>query len=369
MVATLWWWGLAMCTGPFARAEQPRLVLVLTPSSEEPTLSEITARVRGELAGAGFRVVTREAPAGLTPLRAVERAGSDLAPSAVLWIVGAKAAQTAPASFQIWLSDRLLGKVSMARLVSPKGADPRTLSVQAVELLSARLSELRVASDASAAAHAAASWVEQKEQVDARPVPEHRPQAAAPAALTAQAPPRRAWFGAGLGVGVLFGSGALPPLALPVLTAAWSPDVPRTWRAPLAFDARLSAGGYWPRQSAHGPHGSARLDQEFALLGAALRLVTRAPVEPFLGLRAGFYTLGIVGDATAPYREHKGRVWSPLGALDLGLRTRPWAHFSFGASAALLGALSRASVRITDRQVARPGGGMWLLQADLMATF
>src|SRR5688500_11137067 len=99
-----------------ARAESGKLVLVLSAQSEDAALTEVTARVRGELSAAGFRVLVREPPAAMSPQHAVEHAGIDLAPSAVLWVVADSTHSALRPRLQIWLSDRLLGKVSMARL-------------------------------------------------------------------------------------------------------------------------------------------------------------------------------------------------------------------------------------------------------------
>lgn len=352
---------------PSVHAERDKLVLVLAPNSDDPALIEVSARVRGELAAAGFKVFTREPPPGVSPLRAVEHAGVDLSPSAVLWIVAATShSQTTP-NMEIWLSDRLLGRVSMARLTSVAGRaeTPSSLAVQAVELLRARLSELRVKPlDAGAHDEGEASWVDQRTQLEvARPAVE--PREVQPTART-----RRpfAW-GVGAGLVVLWGSGSLDTGLMPGLSLVWGVAEPRTGDVPLAVDLRLSAAGFGQRQELHRDAGSARVAQGLGELSAALRWVTGVPIEPSISLGAGTYALGVHGSAATPYAAHDERFWSALGSVGLGLRTRPWAHLSLSAVAELVGTLTRVRVSIADDQAALAGGGMWLLRAELTGVF
>jgi hypothetical protein len=366
-----YWFVLAigwLCAALGARADQARSALVLAPRSDDPALIEVTARVRGELSAAGFRVFTREAPPALSPRRAVEIAGADLAPSAVLWIVAAQTHSADAPNLEIWLSDRLLGRVSMARLSSAvKGNEtPSSLAVQAVELLRARLSELRVASNDDAAGRASKSdWVEQE------PEPSEPVRARAQAAEAPGPGPRQvSWLGVSAGVAYLFGSGSLEGALMPAigLAAGLGKDRPSS-RAAVRFDLRLSAAGFGERERVQTALGSVRLDQAYGTLSAAARLVTRAPVEPLLSVGAGVYSLGARGSAEPPYEAHRKRHWAPLGSLGIGLRSRPFAHLSLLASAELLAAASRAELRIAGAEAARAGGAMWLVRAELQGVF
>jgi hypothetical protein len=359
-----------------AKAERARSALVLAPRSADPALIEVTSRVRGELSAAGFQVFTREAPAQLSPRRAVESAGADLEPSAVLWIIAAQTHTAAAPKLEIWLSDRLLGRVSMARL-SSAAADsetPKLLAVHAVELLRARLSELRMATSAHAPVDAirAADWVEQAPELE-------RPAAEAPAReLDVEAPrtPARAEhrFGVSVGLGYLFGSGSLAGALMPVIGLSASLGAPGARRAaplrgPLRLDLRLSAAGFGERQRVRSEQGSVEVDQAYGTLSAALRFVTAVPIEPLLSLGAGVYTLGARGSAQPPYEAHHERYWAPLGSFGIGLRSRPIAHLSLTAAAELLAAGSRAELRIAGSDVARAGGAMWLVRAALQGVF
>jgi hypothetical protein len=354
---------------PAARADAERTALVLAPHSEDPALVEVTARVRGELSAAGFRVISREAPPGVGPERAVASAGADLAPSAVLWIVAASGHSEAAPALEIWLSDRLLGKVSMARLRSDtgQGDTPKVLAVEAVELLRARMSELRVhdADEAQVAEGSADAWVEQPAAASAAP------RADTPAVPSEHVTKsrERPWFGVSLGFAYLLSSGSLPGAPMPTLALSLGLGEPRADALPLSCDLTLQAGGFSPHEHLQEEHGSAEVDHAFGELRAALRVVTRVPIEPFLALGFGVYTLGVRGQATAPFAGHDARYWAPTASATLGLRSRPFAHLSFVASAELLAALSRAEVHVADALAARAGGTMWLLHADLMGVF
>jgi hypothetical protein len=353
-----------------ARADAVRTALVLAPRSDDPALIEVTARVRGELSAAGFHVVSREPPSGVGPERAVASAGADLAPSAVLWIVAAREhSETAPA-LEIWLSDRLLGKVSMARLRGAEGPGqtPKVLAVEAVELLRARMSELRVHDEqdqALASESGADGWVEQPTVVEAAPRPDTHSVPSEQVASSRERP----WFGVSLGFAYLLSSGSLPGAPMPTLALSLGLGEPRGDALPLSCDLALQAGGFSPHEHLSEEHGSAEVDHAFGELRAALRVVTRVPIEPFLGLGFGVYTLGVRGQATAPFAGHDARYWAPTASASLGLRSRPFAHLSFVAAAGLLAAFSRAEVHVADTLAARAGGTMWLLHADLMGVF
>lgn len=360
-----------------ARADRARSALVLAPRSADPALIEVTARVRGELSAAGFQVFTREAPVQLSPRRAVESAGADLQPSAVLWIIAGERHTAAAPQLEIWLSDRLLGRVSMARL-SSAAADsetPKLLAVQAVELLRARLSELRVGTSADAPVDAskAADWVEQAPEVKQQPVPEARARSIDAVPDRSPAPVEHR-FGVSAGVGYLFGSGSLDGALLPAIGVSASFGAPGARRdaparGPLRLDLRLSAAGFGAPQSVHAEQGSVEVDQAFGTLSAALRFVTAVPIEPLLSLGAGVYMLGARGFAQPPYEAHHERYWAPLGSVGIGLRSRPFAHLSLLGSAELLAAGSHAELRIAGADVARAGGAMWLVRAELQGVF
>jgi hypothetical protein len=373
----VWLWLVVswLCSVSGAQAQRGRSALVLAPRSADPALIEVTARVRGELSAAGFQVFTRQAPAQVSPRRAVEIAGADLEPSAVLWIVAAHTHSAAAPQLEIWLSDRLLGRVSMARLSSAaaNSETPNLLAVQAVELLRARLSELRVGSrqDAAGSDPRDTDWVEQTPETGESALLPAQPLHEQPPAPAARAEP---WFGLSAGVGYLFGSGSLAGALLPMIglsatLAAPGRDPTAARRGSLRLDLRLSAAGFGGSQRVHAELGSVRLDQAYGTLSAALRLVTKLPLEPLVSLGAGVYSLGARGAADAPYEAHRARYWAPLGSLGVGLRSRPIAHLSLLGSAELMAAWSRAEVRIAGAEAARAGGAMWLMRAELQGVF
>lgn len=307
-------------------AQPARTALVLSPQQGDALSTEISARLSGELAAEGFTVTRRTST--LPPQLAVESAQEDA--SAVLLIASSPLA--------IWLSDRLAGHTSMARLqVEQETLTPSQLTVRAVELLRARLSERVVSADV---------WeiVPPREVIEV-PTPE------APDPIT---------FALGVGGAWLRGLGST---WLPVAHVAI--DVPLTPR--FALELSLSGGAFSTQVRAGREEGSAIVGQAFGAVVAALKL--RSQPELSLRVGAGAHGLQVDGRATPPFEARDSLNLSPFVSAGCGVRSPVWWHLALAASADVL-VLTRPSVVMVARQeVAHLGTASALLRAELVAIF
>jgi hypothetical protein len=121
------------------------------------------------------------------------------------------------------------------------------------------------------------------------------------------------WFGVELGVAVL-ASLDVGPAILPVvrLEAALGPR--------LALQGEVAAFG--TRPSIGAPGSSARVGQQYALLGACLCAPAAARWQPVAGLSAGALRTTADGAADAPLEGPAGAQWSFLLEASAGLRLR-----------------------------------------------
>src|SRR5262245_5737319 len=99
-----------------AQAEYRHRVLLLQHESDDDTSREVTTRVRGELGAAGFDVLVLPTQDD-DPKRAVESAGREMHPAAVLLVERLLTTDSGKrAGTELWLSDRMLRKTVVLRL-------------------------------------------------------------------------------------------------------------------------------------------------------------------------------------------------------------------------------------------------------------
>lgn len=127
-------------------AEPPARVVLIRPAAKQPWTEEMLTRAAGELRAAGFEPIFTDAASGEDPQTSFRRVD----PSAVAVIA------VATDDAQIWVEDRLTGKISI-RTASPAGSQrpASDVAIEAVELLRASLIELTVRSRTPAATKAA----------------------------------------------------------------------------------------------------------------------------------------------------------------------------------------------------------------------
>jgi hypothetical protein len=307
--------------------------------------------VRGELGAAGFDVLvltTRDDD----PKRAVESAGREMRPAAVLLVERLNTSvdgERGTAGTELWLSDRMLRKTVVLRLKAeedPAGGVATRIAVQAVELVKARLAELSLTREN-----------EPKPLV----LPETPPELPAHASLGAR--PNLT-----LGVGLLEGFQPGQRSFAPVLRLGVA--LPERWTGELlALDARGSFVGLGPpAHIEHGP-GAARLRHTILGLDAVARFWPHRRVQPFVSLGAGLLVLDIEGDAPEPYRNATSRTRSGLVNASGGIWLQPLAGFGITLEGQLLGALSKTVVRIASEDATEVAAPLLLLSGGLMVQF
>jgi hypothetical protein len=341
-----------------ARGEQRDRVVLLEPAQSDDVLVEILARVRGELSAAGYEVIVLPAAYEADPKVAVETAGSDLSPAAVLLVHRGNADDPARIT-ELWVSDRLANRTSVQRVKVDDSQPSRgatRLAVSAVELLKARLAELAVAR---------------------RPSPEPPP--APPPSLPARPKPRppeperaeRRGTGLSLqvGAGLLQGFRGLGRAYLPVGRLGLS--LPESWLggAPLTLDLRGSIGAPGSEYVVEQEPASASVHQAFGSLDLVVRFVPTSVVQPLLSLGSGAYAVDVQGDAPREYGRHGERTWSGISSVGAGIWAEPFSGVACVAEGQLMAAWSKTIVRLREEEVAEAGAPMLLLSAGVMAVF
>jgi len=339
-----------------ARAEPRQRVVLLEPSESDEVMVEVLSRVRGELSAAGYDVIVMPAAGDLDPKLAVETAGSDLSPAAVLLVHRGTGDDPATRIAELWVSDRLSNRTSVQRLKVDDARPSRgatRLAVSAVELLKARLAELALSRPSSG---------EPEPSPAARPPPP-------PPAPKKTARRRGAGLSLTAGAGLLQGFRGLGRAYLPLGRVGLS--LPESWLggAPLTLDLRGSVGARSSEYLVEVDLASARVHQGFGSLDLVVRFVPTSAVQPLLSLGSGAYAVDIQGDAPRQYPRHGERTWSGMTSVGAGLWAEPFSGIACVVEGQLMAAWSKTIVRIQNDEVAEAGAPMVLLSAGVMAVF
>jgi hypothetical protein len=300
----------------FAAEAQAQRVALVQPADDDPVLVDAFNRLRAELHIHEFETLVLDAAVPTHDPDALAAAAQSADALASIAFVR----QNGKTSVEIWLADRVSGKVTMRTLSLSKTADASSvLAIRAVDLLRASLRELdagkRPPSDVVG--------------VDPRPIPE--------AVTTLAAPPPPAWtlraegvaifdgsrvglaYGPSLGIFHSIGDRADLGIALagPLLGAGWQTS---------EGSASVGQGLGWTELRVHA------LRSRWLTLGGNLAL--------------GGHYLHAQGQAISPLVSRSDQVWSLLGALGVH------AEVSFIARAAIV--LSLRALMLTPR----PGLGI-----------
>ena len=98
------------------RAEPRERVVLLEPVEIDEVFVEVLSRVRGELSAAGYEVIVLRAAPDVEPKVAVETAGSELSPVAVLLVHRDSGDDSVSRVTELWVSDRLSNRTSVQRI-------------------------------------------------------------------------------------------------------------------------------------------------------------------------------------------------------------------------------------------------------------
>jgi hypothetical protein len=319
-----------------ARADSRIVVL----DEGDPHTHAAIERLRGELAAAGFTVVSDGASAGDS-------------------VASVSLVRTARAT-DVHVSDRLTGKTLVRRIDADPERAPRLVAMRGVELLRASLLELQspphddVPPVTPALAQPPAPEIA-RFVAPAPPVAEKLP---AP-------PPSAHWidhaaFDAGMAV--LASTDRLGPAVAPKLGA---------WLAlPASFAARVQLVGPAFQSGLANADGTAVVRQELATVDLAWTPMLGRTLVPFIALGGGPYHLHVQGTPSlAGLTGASNDVWAALFAGSLGLALRIAPFVSLAAEGRAFAIAPHPTVTIGNQTVASAGSPSLLASLSLVASF
>jgi hypothetical protein len=332
---------------PRAGAAASRVVL-LRSGSGDALARQAETLLGAELRASGFEVVTRERASDQDLRADIEAAAGALRPIAVLAIAAA-----GEAAAEIWLSDRVTGKLVIRRIDAGGDGDAAaSLALRAVELLRGSLLEITV---------------------EAPLRPEARPTLPPDVArfVASTAPGHRAWFVEGLGLSLgaaVFGTPtSLGPTYAPALRLSYGA------RRRLCVRLSVMGPGSVGQASVHDGEalvGTARVHQDLLLLEAMLAFRREARIQPFLSAGAGLHRVRVAGTGGSPL--FPGNQGTSLGAaLDAGagLALRLGNRAALVLEAHAVGILPATDVAVADQRAVRVGPFTAVGAAGLFTAF
>jgi hypothetical protein len=315
-----------------ARAEAAKVVIVRPPGAS-PDLIETLSRLQGEVLSLGLEVAIAERP-GTPGARAedsrawLERMATERETDAVLDVIG----DAAPAAVDIWVFEQQPRRSEVSRVALEPNAPnaPGRLAIRAVEALRSSLVELDLIARGPRAATVA---------------PE-------PPAIVAQGPPREAEDPTGhvdlqAGAALLGSVDGVGPALMPIVRVGWTA---RSW---LALQGALAGFGSHPTVTSAA--GSARVAQQYAIVGGCTCVRSARVLQPYVALSAGVLRTTIDGQADAPADAHFIERWSFLVDGSLGARLRLPGRYHLTLAAHLQVATPYVAIHFVDTQVASSG--------------
>lgn len=335
-----------------------RVVVVSVTDSNDATTLELLTRVRGELGAAGFEIVDVSLTGQIGPKEAVETAGDEFSPAAVLAVRHAPGPVPGESVAELWVSDRLAHKTLMQRArFADRDTSSQTarLAVQVVELLKARL---------------AALWVDAGTLESAQPPQQPAPPPAqepppAPAAPPKERSTTQLELGAGLGLLRNFGES---------VGSAWAPALrfgvsPRGLSSDFALGARVTAALTPDAAELSYGSGLARVRQAFILAEGYGRLVPSSLVSPLLSVGIGAFSVSVAGQAPPPFPTRSESTISALTSVGAGLWIQPANSVAWILEGQLLAAWSETIVLIDSQNVGSVGWPMAFFSTSILGVY
>lgn len=312
-------------------ADKVAIVTLAGRSNRDAVSEEASARIKGELEGAGIEVIYAHAAVRESVRDALERLSAKHQSLGAIALV--QASQGGP---EIWVHDASVGRTVVQRLVSRsdlKAYASSILAVRAVEFLRANLAAMAV----PAPAPAPARNINIIDVAPTMPTPE-----------VSLHPGLHPFLGPALAAGfrVLAGGSGLPNALAPALTASWGTPrgyaVRGTYVLPLNSAAVASATG------------RAEVNLQAVTLQALVRLYERQRFAAYAFAESGTAKLTVRGQSDTPERVGvTNHAWAFLAGGGLGglVRITRWA--SLNASVAALAVVPRLVVSLEPEQPAR----------------
>jgi hypothetical protein len=350
-------WVAVLCL-LWVSSAQAGSVAILRPIEPSSELSEAVFRLQGELLALGLRVEIADraalVAAGTIERRVgIERWAYERGNDAVIDVIGT----VAPTAVEVWLFERSPRRASVTRVtlgpsapgasdVSDRQNAAETLALRAIEVLRSSFLEAELA---AAAKH---DTPHSREPAVKTPSP---PASSAPSA--AQQPSER--LGLEVGAAVLTSLEGVGP--------ALSPLVRIDWVLSPRIEAQVTLSGFGTRPALSSEAGSARVAQQYAVIGLCYCAGVTSAVRPLLSLAAGALRTAIEGQADAPERGHALEQWSLLLDASLGARVGLPAGLYFALASHVQLATPHVAIHFVEDVVARSGRPNLLLSSSLGA--
>jgi hypothetical protein len=334
--------GVAGLTTLAAASSAPpsAVIAVIVPSAANVPMVEALTRLRGEAASVGFEIRLVESPAGVEPPGQLDLVAREIAPAAVVALVGKQPESEGPlgaaiGAIDVWFLDRTTGKTSVGHLSVDKDAGDRAelvLAVRVVDFIRARMFDSLVRSHS-------------------RSADKLRPVTVAGRRTLA------------LGVVSTGSSSGFSPAFLPYLEVGYAV---RPW-----LRLTLGAGGFGaqPHPVGVASTGSATLAEALGLVSMSLLAPAWWRLVPTVKTGASLFYLGVHGEGSSGYLGHDRSGWFPGWFAAAGVDVVVSSHILVQASGGAMLLLREPQVFIDRVEVARTGHPAWLGTASLAVTF
>ena len=310
---------------------QATTIIIVRPAGASPELTETVSRLHGELLSLGLDVAFAERAAGSAPRPADPRARLEpIATARDADAVIEIGAEIDAATVDIYVLDRRTRRSEVSRVALESSAedDPARLAIRTIEVLRSHLVEIDLAARARPG------------PIDVRAAPAAAPETPAPAAAADR-------VALEAGAVVLTGVDGVGPALLPTVRVGWAT------RSGLVLHAAVAGFGSRPTLTA--PAGSARVAQQFGLLGLSTGAPSMQRIRLYAALAAGVLRTAIDGQADAPAEAHVVERWSFLLDGSAGARVRLPGQTFFTLALHVQIAAPYVAVHIADTLVATTG--------------
>ena len=308
-------------------------VAIVRPPHPSPDLTETLSRLHGELLSVGLEVEITDGPAvgGLSTTNSrpwLEKLAAERGVDAVINIVG----DLAPFAVDIWLVDKAHRKLEVSRVaLEPNTENPsERLAIRAIEVLRSSFLEIDLAAR------------ERRGEAVAKP-----PTTRLPLGEVGKPTSRPERFGIEVGAAALTSLDGVGPAILPIVRFDWAA---RSWLVLQAAWAGLGS-----RPTVEKTAGSARIAQQYGVLGGCYRFRSDQWLWPFMAFSAGALRTSVDGQADSPKQGHSVDQWSFLldGSLGAGLRLSGRTYVTLAAHAQV--AAPYVAIRFGNEIVATSG--------------
>jgi len=341
---------LALCLSTFllwtgsAHAATVATVAILWPKAPSADVTQALTLLRGELLSVGLEVAVSDRMGvrgvGETDSLAWLEAFAARGTGAVVDVVG----DDALVAVDVWVLKTHPRRFEVTRVsVEPNTPrQPEMLALRAVEALRAGLLQV--------------DWAERRRRYESIAKPSANP-VANPLAnpLMAVVPEGEVHEQAGHGERVGFEVGAVAMMSLDGLGPAVLPTLRAGWAARPWLVMQASVAGFGSRSTVATTGGSARVGQQYAILGGFFRLRSAQRLWPIFGLAAGVLRTSVEGQADWGTGGHTAERWSALIDVSFGAGLRLYGRSYLTLAAHAQVAEPYVAIHILDTVVATSG--------------